>query len=257
MFFEDAFIYFPTKHPEGRWDPKRLGLGVEDVHFAASDRTELHGWFVAAEAPVATLLFCHGNAGNITDRAEIAAAMREVGFSVFLFDYRGYGKSEGKPSEEGLYLDGEAAFDWLARQDDVDRGRIVLFGESLGGAVAAELALRRKAGALVLQSTFTSAREMARRVLPIFPVGPFLRHDYDTLGKAPRIRVPLLVVHGDRDSMIPFEMGRRIYEAANDPKRFHPVERADHNDLYDVGGMSYMRELRRFVEEHLGPATEE
>lgn len=254
MLFEESFIYFPDKYPRGFWNPARIGIPAEDCYFRSADGTELHAWFIPARgAPLATLLHCHGNAGNLTHRAAIAAAMRDAGLSILLFDYRGYGRSAGRPSEEGLYADGEAAYDHLARQGDVDPARIVLFGESLGGAVACELALRRSSpAALVLESTFTRARDMARRVFPLLPVGPFLRHRLDTLAKLPRIRIPILVVHGDADEIVPFAMGERLFAAANEPKRFHRVRGAGHNDLHEVGGAAYARAIRDFLAEHLG-----
>lgn len=254
LFFEDSFIYFPEKYPSpsGLWDPKRFRLPAEDVWFRASDGTELHGWFAPAPDPAGAILYCHGNGGNLTYLSDVAAGWVERGWSVFLFDYRGYGRSSGAPSEEGLYLDAEAAWDTLARQEEVDRERIVLFGQSLGGAVATELALRRKPRALVLEATFTRVADMAYRVVPLPGIGRLVRAKYATIEKIPRLSIPILVSHGNRDTMVPFEMGRRVYEAARDPRRFVEVEGADHNDLHLVGGRPYLDQLAAFLDEALG-----
>ncbi|MEX0602220.1 MAG: alpha/beta fold hydrolase, partial [Bacteroidota bacterium] len=162
MVFEEHFIYFPTGYPGGLYDQVPPTLGVEDHWFTAEDGVRLHGWLVRHETPVATLIMAHGNAGNISHRLDLIRRLRQTGFTVFIFDYRGYGRSEGSPGESGVYKDGRAAFDHVVRLEGIDSARIILFGTSLGGAVATDVATQRPGSALILESTFTSARDMAK-----------------------------------------------------------------------------------------------
>ena len=243
---ERSFIYFPERELIG--GPADFGLPFDDVSFAAGDGVRLHGWFAPGESGV-TWLWCHGNAGNISHRLENLRLLHdELGVGVFLFDYRGCGRSEGSPSEEGTYRDAEAALAYVLSRLDVDPERIVYFGRSLGAAVAVELATRRPPCALILESPLPSIAELARHHYPFLPVGALLRTKYDSLSKIGKVRVPLLVLHGDQDEVIPFESGRKLFEAANEPKRFYTIRGAGHNDTYIVGGRDYFRALREFVE---------
>lgn len=235
--------------------PDQLGLAYEDVIFRARDGTGLHGWFIPRScAPNpdqrwVTVLFMHGVAGNISHRAENVAALHaNLDAHVFLFDYRGYGRSSGEPSEEGTYLDAEAAFEILCQRSDVDCHRIILFGHSLGGAVAIELAARlgQRVCGLVVESSFTSARDVARLMLPIIPESA-VPDSYNSLAKMAQIHAPLLVTHAEEDSLLPPEMGRALYESARDPKSFFIVPGADHADIYQAGGSPYFEVLRGFV----------
>jgi fermentation-respiration switch protein FrsA (DUF1100 family) len=243
---ERSFIYFPDRDLVA--DPAYVGLPFEEVSFAASDGVQLHGWFVPGEKEV-TWLWFHGNAGNISDRLENLKLIHdELGVSVFLFDYRGYGRSEGMPSEEGTYRDGEAALAYLRSREDVEPDRIVYFGRSLGAGIAVELALSHPPFGLILESPVPSIAELARRHYPFLPVWPLLRTRYDSLGKIGNIAVPLLVLHGDQDDIVPFAAGRKLFEAANEPKEFYTIRGAGHNDTYLVGGEEYFGVLQRFVE---------
>ncbi len=249
------FIYFP--HGEIVGTPGNAGLDYEDVFFSASDGTKLHGWLVPGESD-ATLIWFHGNAGNISHRVEnILMLHRQLGVSVFIFDYRGYGRSEGSPSEKGIYLDAEAALDYLHSRQDINQERIVLFGRSMGCAVAVEMAARNDEYAVILESPFTSIRAMAKRSNPVLslflPVGLVVRSRYDSLSKIKNVRSPVMVVHGDKDDTMPHDMGRQLFEAANEPKRFYTIEGAAHNDTYQAGGDAYFDAIKRFVEE---PARE-
>jgi fermentation-respiration switch protein FrsA (DUF1100 family) len=195
-----------------------------------------------------TVLLAHGNAGNLSHRLDRTIFLQSrLGADVLLFDYRGYGRSEGRPDEEGTYRDARAAHRWLTEVRGVTPDRLVLFGESLGSAVALELALARPCRALVLESPFTSVPDMAAVVLPFLPRS-FVRTQYDNLGKIGRLRVPLLVLHGDGDEVVPFAQGRRLFEAAPEPKRFFSIPGAGHNDTYIVGGDAYWRTVADFVE---------
>jgi pimeloyl-ACP methyl ester carboxylesterase len=225
-------------------------MRYEDVRLAAVD-AEIHGWWLPKDGARWTVLLCHGNAGNISHRLERARLLQQrVLASVLLFDYRGYGRSSGSPDEQGTYRDARAAYLHLVEQRGVPAGHLVLFGESLGAAVAAQLALERPAAALVLESAFTSIPEMARAAYPFLPpVGPLIRTRYETLAKLPRLRLPLLVLHGERDEIVPLEQGRRLFDAAPEPKRLFVIPAAGHNDTYLAGGEPYWRALSGFLEE--------
>lgn len=233
-------MYYPLRYPQGEWSVQ-ADLGANDVWIKTADSVALHGWWVVPRqgARVATLHF-HGNAGNITYRALAARRITAAGSAVLLLDYRGYGRSEGRPSEAGLYRDAEAAYEWLVRQG-WDPGKIVIHGESLGCAVAVDLAARKKCGAVVLEAPFPSARAVAQTVLPW--VGPLLVSGFNTKEKIGRVRAPLLVIHGGRDDIIPHRLGQRVYEAAPEPKSFWTVPGASHNDLLWQAGEEYERRL--------------
>jgi hypothetical protein len=247
---ERSFIYFPERELIG--NPTDFGLAFDDAYFAASDGVRLHGWFVPGESDV-TWLWCHGNAGNISHRLENLRLLHdELEVKVFIFDYRGYGRSEGAPSEQGTYRDAEAALAYVLSRPDVDAEHIVYFGRSLGAAVAVELATRRPPFALILESPLPSIAELARHHYPFLPAGRLLRTKYDSLSKIGNVHVPLLVLHGDQDEVIPFQSGRKLFEAADEPKRFYTIRGAGHNDTYIVGGREYFQALREFVESPSG-----
>ncbi len=248
------FLFFPDKTIMET--PADYGLEYEDVFFEASDGVRLHGWFVPGESDV-TLLWFHGNAGNIGNRARNIALLHErVGVKIFIFDYRGYGRSEGGVTERGTYLDAEAALAYLRSREDVNADRFALFGRSLGAAVAVEIAARHQFHAVILETPFTSIADMAKRLYPvlsaIFPVGAVVKSKYDALSRIKDVHAPLLVLHGDADDIVPLDIGRRLYDAANEPKRFYTIEGAGHNDTYLVGGEPYFEELRRFIENPAG-----
>lgn len=257
MLFEDRFIYFPTKYPEGAWDVGERGAAsvkVEDVWFQTEDGVRLHGWYCtprrvdAAEQPQRrmTLLWFHGNAGNITSRYGVIERLVELPVEVFIVDYRGYGRSEGSPSEQGLYADARAAWDYLTRERGIPSANIVLFGDSLGGAVAIDLATRVEPAGLVVQSTFTSIRDMAAEVMPFVP-GFILRTKMDSLSKIASVRAPVLFIHSSADEMVPYRFGRQLYDAAPAPKQFYEVKGASHNETDMVGGRAYFDAIGEFV----------
>lgn len=244
---EQTMTYHPT--PLAGFSPQGMGLPYSDVRLATSDGETLQGWWIPrpeAQAPV--LLFFHGNAGNREGRLHNLAGLWQAGIAVLIFDYRGYGGSTGTPSEAGLLADGLAAYDWLKTK--VGSRPVTLFGRSLGGAVAAAVALQRPARGLILESTFTSAREMAGRMLPLPGIHLILRARYDSLAAVEDLRMPLLVIHGTADELVPFGMGRRIFEAAVAPdKQFREVPGGRHNDTYLVAGEAYYGWLREFMAE--------
>lgn len=234
--------YHPWKYPRGMWDAQAW-LGAEDVWLRSDDGVRLHAWWVAApESPLATL-FLHGNGGNLTHRLGNLQAIREAGSSILILDYRGYGRSEGRPTEAGLYRDAGAAYQHL-RTAGYPPDRIVLHGESLGTAVAVELASRKQCAGMVLEAPLPSAADVARRVLPL--LGPLVTRGFNSKRRIQSFQRPLLVIHGTCDNVIPLELGREVYEAAAGPKWFWAVEGAGHNDILEVAGASYRARLREF-----------
>jgi fermentation-respiration switch protein FrsA (DUF1100 family) len=226
---ERSLIFVPTPYPKGNWRPD--GLKFEDAWFSASDGTRLHGWYVAHERPRAVVLFCHGNAGNVAQWADELRILHDrLGVSSLLFDYRGFGRSEGKPSEAGVLADARAARAWLARRAGVAESQIVLMGRSLGGAVAVDLAATDGARALVLESTFTSMPDVAKTMFPLLPVRLLMQTQLNSVAKIGRYHGPLLQSHGTADRLIPYAIGRRLFDAANEPKQFVPIPGGDHND---------------------------
>jgi fermentation-respiration switch protein FrsA (DUF1100 family) len=226
---EHSLLFYPTEYPDGDWHPQ--GLVFEDAWFAAADGTRLHGWYVPHPHPRAVVLFCHGNAGNITHRADTLRILSQrVGVSALIFDYRGYGRSEGEPSEAGILADARAARAWLARRARVAENEIVLIGRSLGGAVAVDLAADRGARGLVLESTFSSMSDVAAALYPRLALRFLMRTKLDSAAKIANYHGPLLQSHGDADTVIPHRLGRRLYEAANEPKQFISLPAAGHND---------------------------
>jgi len=228
-WFEHSQVYHPDRVliTTGA----ELGRPWEDVLFKASDGVELNGWFFPAatnaHGPRLVVVVCHGNAGNIGHRLDTYAALLATGVSVFAFDYRGYGRSQGRPSEEGTYRDAQAAYAWL-RQKEFPGANIIPFGGSLGGGVAAELAVRETVGGLVLQATFTSAADLGAEWFPWLPVRRFATVRYDTRSKLPRLHVPVLVMHSPADEMVGFHHAKANFAAANEPKLFWEL-RGDHN----------------------------
>jgi fermentation-respiration switch protein FrsA (DUF1100 family) len=250
---ERNMIYFPMKFPEGDWDISQFSGHIEDCTFQTEDGMTLHGWFAHAlseqhvDGEPRTLLFFHGNAGNITHRITNIAYLVQLGINVFIFDYRGYGKSEGVPNEQGLYADAVAAYEYLLSRNDVHKEKIVFFGRSLGGAVAVDLATRRSCEKLILESTFTSVKDMTKTMFGSLPVHYLVKTKFDSLSKIGTIHVPLLSIHGDRDTIVPFGLGKRLFAAANEPKIFYEIQGADHNDTYEVGGEEYFERLSQFI----------
>lgn len=246
LLFEKHLIYFPMRAHDVT--PAQLGLAFEELELRAEDGVRLHGWYLPVSDSRLTVLLCHGNGGNVSHRLDRVLLMQSrLKLDTLLFDYRGYGASEGSPDEQGSYRDARAAYRWLIAKG-VAPGRVVLFGESLGAAVALQLALEVEARALVLESPFASIPEMARAVYPFLPLWPFVRTQYDNAAKVSRLNMPLLVLHGERDEIVPFAQGRRVFDGAPEPKRFFAIPGASHNDTYAVGGEAYWGALREFLE---------
>jgi len=258
FFFQSYFLYQPSR--EITLTPADGGMKYEDVTLVCKDATRLSAWYVPGEPDKEVVLFCHGNAGNISGRVYSLSIFHRLGLSVLIFDYRGYGESQGRPSESGTAEDARAAWDYLVNVRKIDPNRIVVAGRSLGGAVAAHLASERLPGALILEFTFTSVPDAAARLYPYLPVRPLCRYSYDTLSIIGQIRCPILIVAGKDDTMMGQSASRRLYEAAGEPKQFLELS-GGHNDaivkseaVYSEGLERFLKTLRLLRQEPQGPA---
>jgi fermentation-respiration switch protein FrsA (DUF1100 family) len=243
-YSEKGIVFFPDSEMVG--DPSDVGLAYEDVWFDAVDGIKLHGWWVpAAEAPV--LVWFHGNGGNISHRLENIQLLHDlVGVQIFIFDYREYGRSAGRISREGTFLDAAAAYRFVTETKGVPAADVVLFGRSLGTALATDLAIHHPCRALILESAFTNSSDMAKMLAPfLFDWRP--KVPYDNLGKIDKVTVPVFVIHGTDDEIIPVDMGRRVFAAAHEPKELYLIPGAHHNDTYLVGGRAYFQRLQAFI----------
>jgi len=251
-FIEKGLIFHPNKGNDSI-TPDAYGIEYDDVTFRTEDGLNLHGWFVpgkksSPDEDLHTLLWFHGNAGNINHRlGNIKMLHERVPVNVFIIDYRQYGRSEGKISEKGTYIDAGAALAHLHSRKEINQEKIIFFGRSLGSAVAVELALKEKCRALILETPFTSILEMGKKLYPFLPVSLLLKTKYDSLSKIRNIKVPILIMHGDKDDLVPFEHGKRLYDMANEPKEFYTIPGAGHNDTHIVGGDEYFDVIRNFV----------
>ena len=247
----NSLLYFPSRAILET--PDRAGLDYRDLEFVTEDAERLHGWWIGARTEsLGHLLLCHGNAGNVGDRVLHAALLTAAGFDVLLFDYRGYGRSSGRPSEDGTYRDARAALTCLLERPAVDPRRVVYLGESLGGAVAVDLALERPPAGLVLLSAFTGVRALGRLHYPFVPPG-LVPDAYPTLRRIRELRAPLLVLHGDRDEIVPLSQGRALFEAAPGSKRMHVFPGLGHNDLVPLAGAKLARVIATWVGEYGRP----
>jgi len=257
-WFEESLIFFPDPYPSGEWDVAAVAAGsgsiVTDRFFTAEDGSRLHGWLCRperggpqqSESPLKTLLWFHGNAGNLAHRADVMLLLSSLPAQVFIVDYRGYGRSEGRPTEKGLYLDARAAWRHLTVDLGVPPKRIVIYGVSLGGAVAVDLAAEVDAAGLIVQSSFTSVPDMARRHYPFVP-GWLIRTRMESEEKIARVSCPVMVAHSPADEIVPYELGRRLYQAAGGEVRFVEIPGAAHNETWLRGGHRYLDEVRSFV----------
>lgn len=261
VLFEDRLIFFPTRYPIGRWNAAAIDssgrFDIEDCWMTTEDGIRLHAWWcknqIAAgdttkPTPRQVLLWFHGNAGNLSDRAEIMFALASIPVDVVIPDYRGYGRSEGNPSEAGLERDAIAVWHFVTGERGIPGRSVVILGESLGGAVAIDLATRVDPGGLIVQSSFTSVPDLAARYYPFVP-RLLIRTRFDSLSRIPTVTCPKLFVHSRADEIIPYEHGRRLFEAAAPPKSWYEVAGAGHNEMFWVGGRAYLEEIRRFLDQ--------
>ena len=268
-FMQSKFLYQPMR--EVPYTPADLGLAFEKVVLTTQDGLKLTAWFIpapledqteaaspqpgetgsAGQAEL-TVLFCHGNGGNMAHRLDSINIFQDLGLNCFIFDYRGYGASQGKPNEQGTYLDAAAAYDWLTQQKKIPPQNIILFGRSLGGSIAANLAAGVKAAGLVVESTFTSYADIGKKFYPYMPVRFFASFSYDTVDFIKQVHCPVMLIYSRNDEIIPFEFGLRLYEAANEPKEFVEIF-GSHNDAFLNSGENYRHawdQWLQFLKEH-------
>jgi uncharacterized protein len=248
-FMQPKLLYYPIHDIDTT--AAELGFEYEDVFFTTTDGVKLNGWYVPVKdgnsSDRLTVLFCHGNGGNVSYYVNTMSVLHQMGVHCFVFDYRGYGLSEGKPTEEGTYADTMAAYQWLVNKKGVEADKIVICGWSLGGCIATELAGKVPAGGLWLESAFTSYVDMAVYHYPYLPVRWFCRFRYDTLNYLKKVRCPVLVVHSPEDEIVPFKMGRELYEAAGEPKKFVEIS-GGHNDSFTESSGQYAGPVAKWIE---------
>ncbi|WP_103018827.1 alpha/beta hydrolase [Salinibacter altiplanensis] len=262
--FQDQLLFQPSDRL--RATPDDAGMGYETVRIDTEDGETLHGWWIPApdvsretssgepspgESTTQTLLFFHGNAGNISGRLESVEQFHRLGRNVLIVDYRGYGQSTGAPSEEGLYRDAEACWSYLIDAQRVTPKDIVVFGRSMGGGPATWLAAQERPGAMILESVFTNVPDVGAHHYPFLPVRALATTQFDNASRVSQIDAPMLSIHSRADRVVPFELGREVYEAAAEPKRFLEIE-GGHNDGFLVSADEYLRTIDRFLSEHLG-----
>ena len=237
-------VYYPTKDIEGT--PSDIGLKYEEITLKTKDSVNLSAWYVPARDESGVVLFCHGNAGNISHRLDSIRIFHDLGLSVLIFDYRGYGRSEGSPTEEGTYLDAESAWEYLVNVKKTRPEKIVLFGRSLGSAVAAELALRRKAAGIIIESGFKSIPALGSKFFPYLPVRLISRFQYATIDKVSRVNIPKFFIHSPQDEMIPYGHGAALFKNAAEPKEFLQIT-GGHDEGFLTSGKVYTDGLDRFI----------
>jgi fermentation-respiration switch protein FrsA (DUF1100 family) len=232
--------------------PGDFGLDYEDVSLTTSDNERLHGWYIPAVNPRGVLLFFHGNAGNISHRLDSIKIFHELGLDTLIIDYRGYGQSTGKASEQGTYLDAQAAWDYLVNSRGIPADRIIVFGRSLGGAIGAWLGVQNTPAAVIIESSFSSGVDMARRLYPFLPARLITRLQYPVVDYAGQLKCPVLVVHSRHDEIIPFSMGQAIYAAVKQHKELLEI-RGDHNNGFLISQGDYVAALKDFTQTNLNP----
>ncbi len=251
-FFQSRFVFFPSSEIEAT--PKDIGLTYESVEIEASDGVKITGWFVPAQNARGTALFFHGNGGNISHRLDSLRVFNDLGLNTLIIDYRGYGQSEGKVSEDGIYKDAEASWKYLVEQRGIESGKIIIFGRSLGGAVAVNLAGKHTPAALIVESTSTSVPEIGSDIYPFLPCALLRllsRYQFNAADDISQVDCPILVIHSRDDNMIPFAHGQAIFDAAGEPKEFLEIT-GSHNDGFIVSGRTYKDGLDKFISSHLG-----
>ena len=252
-FLQSRLIYFPSRGYE--YTPADVGLLYEDLVLETEDGVKIAAWYIGGSGERGSLIFCHGNAGNMADRMVDITTLHHMGFNVLMFDYRGYGGSEGSPTETGTYLDGEAAWNYLTVTRGEEPSRITIFGRSLGGAVAIELATHHQPAALVVESSFTSIVDIGRLHYPLLPINMLVTYRYESIAKVPTILCPKLFVHAKDDTLIPISIGRKLYDAAAHPKRFIETP-GGHNSGGYAYNDSYKRQFEAFIDEALRTLSE-
>ncbi|MHC4757945.1 MAG: alpha/beta hydrolase [Planctomycetota bacterium] len=244
FFMQSRFVYFPTQRIE--YTPEDIKIDFEDITFESNDGLKLNGWYIPAHSAEFTILFCHGNGGNISHRLDSISLFNRLGLSCFIFDYRGYGISEGKPSEEGTYLDALAAYNWLCNQKELKPENIIIFGRSLGASVASHLAIEKRCKSLILESAFTSVAEIGSSLYPYMPIRLLARYKYSTIDYVKTFDGLVMVIHSRDDEIIPFEFGVKLYEASKKPKKFIEIS-GTHNEGFITSGDVYVNAWKEWI----------
>jgi len=244
-WFVEKQVFFPDTTIAQT--PADFDLPFEDIWFTSSDSVRLHGWLIPASPSNHILLFCHGNAGNISHRLDNVRLLNQRGISVFIFDYRGYGRSDGSISEKGFYLDSEAAHEVARKWAETHKAKLIVFGRSLGGIAATHLGATKSCDGLILESTFTNMGAMARAHYPLPFAESLLKNRLNAVGEIDQVRAPILFFHGDKDRIVPIRLGRGLFEAAPNPKEFVILPGAGHNDTYFMGGQGYFNKIEDFL----------
>lgn len=251
-FFQPGFVYFPVA--DLVTTPKDAGLSYEDISLKTSDNIKINGWFIPHDHPKATLLFLHGNGGNISHRIEKFLMYHQLGLSIFIIDYRGYGISEGSPSEKGTYLDAKSAWEYLTQTKNIPQDHIIIYGESMGSAIATWLAGQVKPGALIIESAFVSIAAMAKHYYPYLPVKLLARIKYPTIKYIRNVHCPVLVIHSPQDEIVPYQQGVKLYKKAHEPKSFLEIT-GDHNGGFYTSGNIYTAGFDQFISKYFGPKS--
>lgn len=245
-FSQDQLFFHPST--EIQITPSDVNLAYEDIYITHPDGEKINLWYIPAESDSAnTIIFCHGNAGNISNRMETVMYLNTYNVNIVIFDYRGYGKSGGTPSEENCYQDAIATYDWLSNERKVSSDKIIIFGRSLGGAVAIDLASKRKCKALIVESSFSSSLDIGKLMFPYLPTKYLLKYHFDSMEKIKNINVPLLIAHSQDDDIIPYKLGKRLFEAAKEPKIFLDIN-GTHNDREYFNNRDYKDALKSIFE---------
>ncbi len=243
-FLERSLAFFPSRRLEAT--PADVGLAFEEVWLRTADGVAINAWWLPHDDARATVVFSNGNAGNISHRLEKLAILQGLGLNTLIYDYRGYGRSHGRPREAGMYADAHAAYDFVVTERHVPPGQIVAYGESLGGPVSVELARRRELGGVILEGAFTSIPEIARVHYPL--LAPLARMRFDALGGLPEVRAPVLILHSRNDEIVPFAQAERLLAAANEPKRLVALQ-GGHNGAFLTSGDTYTEAIRAFLDD--------
>lgn len=245
--FEERFVFFPAPSSASDLTPAQAGVQVEDVFITTDDRVKIHAWWAEAPGAARTILYFHGNAGNLSLRLPNIGWLQQLPANVLAVDYRGFGKSEGKPTEAGVYRDAEAAYDYLVNERKIPPEQIVVLGQSLGTAVAVDVASKRQVSALILEAGFPSAKRVAQQAMGLPGLAWIIRSRFDSAAKLKSIRVPALVAHCRRDTVMPYVLGEELHAAANPPKQFVSYPGDCHEPLYTADPDGYAARLREFL----------
>lgn len=246
--FQRQMVFHPTKSIYTT--PGDLGINYEDVELETEDGLRLHGWFLPDNGVDRTILLFHGNAGNNADRVYFLDNLKKLNTNILIIDYRGYGRSEGTPDEQGIYADGRAAWTYLTEEREIDPSKIILFGRSLGGAVATKLATEYEPGALVLEATFTSGADLGADIYPWLPVRMMIKYDFSNAERIRNISVPVLIAHSRDDRVVPYHHSEKLFEIANEPKVFVEMQ-GPHGAGFDDGRGHYLEKLKTFLDEYV------